>query len=1004
MKLYRRILAALLATVLIFSMDILPAVGAEAAEADGPRIPETGSVMDYNAERDGYYAFLPIRYNKVLDVWSDDPGTYSEGRIPVIVYRETVMVSLKVLEEVTDLQIETSGDAARIALFTRRLFCYAGSNTATYTRGNSGEKGVFEHRKFDLSEAPFIYDGEYYVPLADVTEILGLSPHTMESNETGQWYLGLARPRYNALDVMAAIYACPENFTVDYTMGDKSYQTQYSSSGVTSVVSDLLEAEPAAWLTYIKSCFCYDIWGDYMPWTDGDVGGLEDWERQMMDELYDAIVGAGVDESDAAMSKAVEEAGDVWSLFGDALAGIGKADMAVLGKQMKDLLKTKGLDQKAFMRHMDRMSLHRETWAQSGKVISWTGTGLEVISKLLEFGETLRFYDQREAMAVHAYGTLSDFSDDFLYLDQTCRRQIATEVKNNAKGKLTYALSEFLWNNSSEYAVKGAALLLDAKCPALLAYKLGTMLAPEYQAQLRSMRAFQVSVYALLLQQDAMAVFLDQAASGAEGRSPAELRTCMELAYITLKDAYVASRLMVLSGNSRNTTWSDDMAGMQKEYLDLLAIITNEYDEEDDEKLPLAIDDLIGEVSAINAKVLSVLTPLYAVVSGAVLDAGNNKEPVVDAEAAISINDKEGFTFSGTPGGRYDKINIPLEKPSQKVYDAVEGEGAGPYKVGIRFTSPTVEGEDTVTQTWTPRQPMEMEDALLGGVDYYRYIRDEMLPTAGYVSQAASSKTLSSDSAWQNLHWDERTGLLGADVVDLDGDDREDCLVYSIENEGQGTLFYATLLSYTPEKGIYEVEKRLLMRDLNVSYTLEYGGILEYGGKTYFYTEHNGNAYFADGYSNSYNFYTFDEDGFYRSFWVGKSDGGSSELAYSLVYENPDGTEKSKQVIAADDGYRYFYPAIPIILDTNYFGEAEIYGLVDLLGLPEPDLVYQADADYGILPKGRNYFPSYMENHDLVKPSFLYLCSGPGSYRSRNMSVRVTDHTDLKGHIEALED
>ena len=1005
MRFARRFVAVILSIVLIFSAMVVPAADVAAAESGVPAIPRDGSVEEYDALRDGYYAFLPVRYNKVMDVWSDDSGENSMGMIPVIVYKDVVMVSLKVLQSINDLQIETSGDAARIAIFDRRLFCYAGSGTATYTRGNSGGNGFFEHRKFSLSAPPFRYEGEYYVPLADVTEVLELRPYVRSSlGETNELYFGLPRPRYNAMDVMAAILGCPENFMVDYTMGDDSYQTLYTSSGVTSVMSDLLETEPPAWLTFIKNCFCYDIWGDYMPWTDGDVSGIEDWERQMMDELYDAVVGIGVDEAQAVASKAVEEAADVWDFLGEGVKGVGEVDMEILGSQLKEYLKTEGMDQKAFMRHMDRMTLHRETWAGSDKVISWAGTGLTVLSKAIEFGETLRFYDQRDAMAVRAYDTLSAFSADFQFLDETCRRQITREVNDNKRKAVTYAASKFLWKNSGDFLSMGAGALMDLECPVLLAYKLGTLLAPEYQAQLKSMRAFQVSVYALMLQQDTMRTFLEQAADNGAARSPKKLRTCMELTYLALKEAYISSRLMVLSGNSRHTTWSDNMAGMQQEFLDLISLVINEYDEEYDDRLPLTIDDLIPEIPEINSDILSLVIPLYAEASGEVKDAGNNKAPVEDAEAVISINDEERFSFSGTPGGSYKEINIPVVIPEQRVYEDNSGELPQEYKVSIRFTSPTVEGEDTVSQTFVPRVPMVMEDALLGGVDYYRYIRDEMLPSAGYASQEVNTRSVSGENVWQNIGWDNRTGLLGADVVDLDGDDQEDCLVYSLENEGQGTIVYVTLLSYTPEKGIYEVDKELLIRDLNVSYTMEYSGITEYNGKTYFYTEHNGNAYFADGASNSYNFYTYDENGFYKAFWVGKSDGGSDMLAYSLVYENPDGTEKSKQVITADEGFRYYYTSVPIILDNAYFGDAEIYGLVDLLGLPEPDILYQADAHYGITSKGENYFPSYMENHELVKPSFLYLCSGPGNYMTRNLSIKVTDYTDLKGHIDALED
>lgn len=282
---------------------------------------------------------------------------------------------------------------------------------------------------------------------------------------------------------------------------------------------------------------------------------------------------------------------------------------------------------------------------------------------------------------------------------------------------------------------------------------------------------------------------------------------------------------------------------------------------------------------------------------------------------------------------------------------------------------------------------------------YYEFIRDELLPERGFADLTSAEKYLDYQTAIENRSWDVRRGLLGADIVDLNQDDTEDLLVYyygSWQEENwpeEENCLIAELYTMDEDDEIYLVERQLLDRASCISLHYIFGGIMDLNGRYYLYTEYYGDAYFADGDGLEYNFYEFGTDGRFLPEWrIGKSDGGTSDIAYS-IFTRIKGEEYDKLVLQADGGFRMWYPDMPVVFDKDIpVREALDYGF-SKIGL-EPS------QDSMIINETRS---SYIQS-DSLTPSFCYLSVGELQNSGRFMKVTLEDYTSLKEEIEALEE
>ncbi len=295
-----------------------------------------------------------------------------------------------------------------------------------------------------------------------------------------------------------------------------------------------------------------------------------------------------------------------------------------------------------------------------------------------------------------------------------------------------------------------------------------------------------------------------------------------------------------------------------------------------------------------------------------------------------------------------------------------------------------------------------LDDILLKKeLNYYQFIREQLLPAMGYADTQTNTALITNESYASNFAWDKRKGLLSADIADFNRDGTEDLLVAyfadSTENYWDNRISPALYLSlYTKnESSIYLINTLEITNFPGINFQLLQAGIMEVNGIPFLYVEENTDAYFADGYDVMYTWYGYDGAAL-RPFWqVGKTDGGTSGIAYSLLTYS-DAETYTKQVIWADWDYRGMYPEVALACTDNIQDiEALTIGF-QLMGLPAPVALSGEAAAYSKL------YPTYWSTEHL-KNSFQYTCYGEGSYMSRNMRVSVSDHTKLQEKVTEQE-
>lgn len=450
----------------------------------------------------------------------------------------------------------------------------------------------------------------------------------------------------------------------------------------------------------------------------------------------------------------------------------------------------------------------------------------------------------------------------------------------------------------------------------------------------------------------------------------------------------------------------------------------------------------------------AMITPAYARVTGQCVDAESG-QPVENVDILLQDkenNDMSQFTVkqdgkfelyvplpwkeqnctkiedsawheSGKPQAE-SKLFVPWEKEFYKYYAFPRMDIYTPIKVKASHKDYPNYEESNSNKKFVfmdgkiPVKEVEWDlgKIELGEEPYYPYIRDHLLPQIGYASQETTSCYVNgreiggNNSRWA---WDDRKGILGADIADLNSDGIKDMLVYYFdlpdwEDWMNGFLkdppaLYVDLYTLTEDRKVTLVDHIYLNVLFSHDFNMLRGGLMEVNGQTLLYVECASNAYFANGGGINYYWYGYDaEKGKLRRYWEnGQTEGGSSDFEYSLIDWTGDGKEKKQVLYASDMKLREYQnqnngknpPA-------SDFGTALELGF-NRMGLSEPKRVELKDYDYTLYDGQKNLAPTYWGT-DHLKQSFEYISSGSGNYQERNMTVTVKDFTELKEHIEKI--
>lgn len=406
---------------------------------------------------------------------------------------------------------------------------------------------------------------------------------------------------------------------------------------------------------------------------------------------------------------------------------------------------------------------------------------------------------------------------------------------------------------------------------------------------------------------------------------------------------------------------------------------------------------------------------------GLKINAGEIHDIVVRRNDAIAEDVSEILAA----GGSTDKYSDYMIWMEERGYDPADADGNGSGQ-GTGDQQPAVQEADN--QETDQKEDAEKEDG--PKVKWFDYIKENYIDDKGYVSLEPASKTVGENWSYPD-RWDLRTGVISAQVVDLNDDGLEECAVYffdddfrytadseQVTNDPRTTL-YITLLTSDETGQIIEKETRQVFYDYGNDFSDGIGGIIKFGGKKYIYTEYNSNAYYANGYDTFCTFFSFDGSSFRPEYGVGKTGGGSMEFEYSIVQYDENGDYPantitftmypsdgyySKRLLTVDDAwgeYNSLSDYDTSIMLPNYDPtRAMQLGLETITGV-EPETVTLENAD-NLYAFGDQYI-SY-RNSPIFTPAFHYNCNGPqtGGNGARNITVSLEDNTGLWKLVQLL--
>ena len=406
---------------------------------------------------------------------------------------------------------------------------------------------------------------------------------------------------------------------------------------------------------------------------------------------------------------------------------------------------------------------------------------------------------------------------------------------------------------------------------------------------------------------------------------------------------------------------------------------------------------------------------------GLKINAGEIHDIVVRRNDAIA-EDVSEILSSGGSTDKYSDYMIWME---ERGYDPADADGNGSGQ-GTGDQQPAVQEADN--QETDQKEDAEKEDG--PKVKWFDYIKENYIDDKGYVSLEPASKTVGENWSYPD-RWDLRTGVISAQVVDLNDDGLEECAVYffdddfrytadseQVTNDPRTTL-YITLLTSDETGQIIEKETRQVFYDYGNDFSDGIGGIIKFGGKKYIYTEYNSNAYYANGYDTFCTFFSFDGSSFRPEYGVGKTGGGSMEFEYSIVQYDENGDYPantitftmypsdgyySKRLLTVDDAWGEYNSLsdydTSIMLPNFDPTRAMQLGLETITGV-EPETVTLENAD-NLYAFGDQYI-SY-RNSPIFTPAFHYNCNGPqtGGNGARNITVSLEDNTGLWKLVQLL--
>lgn len=329
---------------------------------------------------------------------------------------------------------------------------------------------------------------------------------------------------------------------------------------------------------------------------------------------------------------------------------------------------------------------------------------------------------------------------------------------------------------------------------------------------------------------------------------------------------------------------------------------------------------------------------------------------------------------------------------------------AGTYRMQIQAE----EGQYSGTFHWENGTDYDYEAPFLLEVpDYYTFIRDELLPEYGWASLEDATCEITRNTYQMQKGWDQRSGIVGADIVDMNMDGIDELLVYFMSEEKNETddspYTEFGIRLYTTEDGVI-VEKADVANVTPLSDSALdrlNAGIMNLNGKNFLYVERESKEYFANGSDIHYIWVEYRDNGFFADrYFVGKTDGGSSDIAYSVLIWSEDDTKEERNGIKLPIWEEYPGCAgsadAPAMLENEGW-KPDLGNIIMERGFQEIPGLSLND-----IPGEEGSYPSY-DGTPALKESFMYYSRGDRDTEGASMCVSLHDETGLREKIAELD-
>ena len=698
----------------------------QSSSQNGPQIPGARadgitSLNDYDPERDGYFAYLPISY------YDDpmDPATSEvlSGELPVIVWNKKIFVRAMDLSRITNLICDEIGDKVYISWWDRHLSLTLGQNMASFVLGNI--KDPYLQDRFPLRYSPFQDENsDAWVPLTDVCTIMGVDLIARQKKDYIRYLVN--PPQRDVYDVLADLYNNDRREAYTFTYSEEALahaNAEFTSRSVLTLDGIWnRDFDYTAYAAIRTTCILWDYLERYNPpayiWDriaklcgfDKDEYSKGLWDRiiaeNLLQRLWFGTENEAVEKAETVVDVTSSEIG---LLFFNEITDTVLSEEDKLARTVEMLEEnfknvSSYMSQKTSLKYQELLSRYERMRDYAGpkwKILNAEMTTLTVILKTgLAFVGDMNAYMSRDQLLD---GALDYFMKrgSYAYLSSAAVEKLQSEYEGLTSNPTAHNIQKALWESLSETIIS-AAVSAGLGVASIIAdgFTLALNLIPAYQEVLDSMLSYQTSLMAIVLQRETGASASGNDAPNALTLQGEALNQEMLKAYLFVKSCATAREL------------AHEVFNVDKIYLNTLfrdmTLLEYTYGLSEDAR-PLSYAERIKALTASDIQLYDQVTPLYVSVSGKVLTWGDEK-PVPNALIEVTTeNDQPRLDFTADGDGAYRAVNIPIFWPEDGIVEKFDPN----FQIRLRFSSEEIEGEDEKHFTFRPKAEKEVDDAHL---------------------------------------------------------------------------------------------------------------------------------------------------------------------------------------------------------------------------------------------------------------------------------------------------